>query len=174
MNNKNEGYKRTFVPKTIGESLSKINKNISNKYGKTEYLILLKWSEIVGSFFSNHSEPEKISRIPDQYNEIGEQIFKNLLIVKVAPAAALEFEHFKDKIIEKINSYFGYKAVSGIKINQNFTKSNNSKIPEDSKVKTKKSIHKNIIKKDINNFKDKNLEESIIKLGITINKEGEG
>ena len=32
MNNNNEGYKRTFVPKTIGESLNKINKNIYLKH----------------------------------------------------------------------------------------------------------------------------------------------
>ena len=32
------------------------------------------------------------------------------LHVNVSPAAAIEFQHFQDKIIEKINSYFGYKA----------------------------------------------------------------
>ena len=34
----------------------------------------------------------------------------------------LEFQHFQDKIIEKINSYFGYKAIKGIKIHQQFIK----------------------------------------------------
>ena len=29
------------------------------------------------------------------------------------PAAAVEFQHLKDKITEKINSYFGYKAIKG-------------------------------------------------------------
>ena len=42
------------------------------------------------------------------------------LHVNVTPAAALEFQHFQDKIIEKINSYFGYKAIKGIKIHQQY------------------------------------------------------
>ena len=40
------------------------------------------------------------------------------------PAAAVEFQHFQDKIIEKINSYFGYKAIKGIKIHQLLVKTN--------------------------------------------------
>ena len=58
--------------------------------------------------------------VPDYENDLGETIYKSHLNVNVAPAAALEFQHFKDTIIEKINSYFGYKAINDLRIQQNY------------------------------------------------------
>ncbi len=163
--------KRTFVPKKLGDTLSKINKNYSSKFGKIEFIILSKWTQIVGSFFADHSEPDKISRITEEFNEFNEPIYKNFLHVRVSPAAAVEFQHYKDTIIEKINSHFGYKAISDLRLQQNF-------VPE-------KKINKNInlfnqefseeektnIKSEINNIKDKELEKSIVNLGASIKRE---
>ena len=163
--------KRTFVPKKLGDTLSKINKNYSSKFGKIEFIILSKWVQIVGSFFADHSEPDKISRITEDFNEFDEPIYKNSLHVRVSPAAAVEFQHYKDTIIEKINSHFGYKAISDLRLQQNF-------VPE-------KKMNKNInlfnqefseeektnIKSEINNIKDKELEKSIVNLGASINRE---
>ena len=42
--------------------------------------------------------------------------YKNFLHVRVSPAAAVEFQHYKDTIIEKINSFFGYKAISDLRL----------------------------------------------------------
>ena len=164
MNNKNEESKRAFVPKTIGDSLKKINRDFSNKYGKIEYLIITKWPKIVGQFFANHSEPNKISRIPDGENDTGDVIYSNYLHINVSPVAAVEFQHFKDKIIDKINSYFGYKAISNIRLKQNF-------IPKKNYTKKQNSI-KNISlgKSDIKNINNKELEKSLEKLIQSINK----
>ena len=164
MNNKNEESKRAFVPKTIGDSLKKINRDISNKYGKIEYLIIAKWPKIVGQFFANHSEPNKISRIPDGENDTGDVIYSNYLHINVSPVAAVEFQHFKDKIIDKINSYFGYKVISNIRLKQNFISKKNY-------TKKQNSI-KNISlgKSDIKNINNKELEKSLEKLIQSINK----
>ena len=51
MNNSNEVSKRTFVPKTIGESLQKVNQKFSNKFGKIDYVIHVNWKQIVGIGF---------------------------------------------------------------------------------------------------------------------------
>ena len=164
MNKNNEKSKRAYVPKTIGDSLKKINRDFSNKYGKIEYLIITKWPKIVGQFFANHSEPNKISRIPDGENDTGDVIYSNYLHINVSPAAAVEFQHFKDKIIDKINSYFGYKAISNIRLKQNF-------IPKKNYTKKQNSI-KNISlgKSDIKNINNKELEKSLEKLIQSINK----
>ena len=69
MKYKNEESKRTFVPKKIGETLKKVNRTYSSKFGKIEFLIISKWPQIVGTFFADHSEPDKISRISDDFNE---------------------------------------------------------------------------------------------------------
>ena len=121
MKKNNDTKDRVFIPKTIGESLKKVNKKFSNQFGKIEYLIHSKWLQIVGSFFAKHSEPIKISSSKDNLENKNGTIFLNILYVNVSPAAAVDFQHFKDKITEKINSYFGYQAITGIKILQNFT-----------------------------------------------------
>jgi hypothetical protein len=171
MKYKNTETKRTYVPKKIGDTLSKINKNYSSKFGKIEFLILSKWTQIVGSFFADHSEPDKISRITEEFNEFDEPIYKNFLHVRVSPAAAVEFQHYKDTIIEKINSFFGYKAIADLRLQQNF-------IPEK---KTTRDINlfdqdiseeeKASIKSEIGNIKDKDLENSIVNLGASIKRE---
>ena len=66
MKYKNTESKRTFVPKKIGDTLGKVNRVFSNKYGKIEFLRLSKWPQIVVSFFAEHSEPDKISSLTDR------------------------------------------------------------------------------------------------------------
>lgn len=173
MNNNNEETKRTFVPKTLGESLKKINKSFSSKYGEIEYIIISKWPQIVGTFFAKHSEPEKITKIPKQYNEYDENdqpVYEKCLVAKVSPAAALEFQHFKDVIIEKINSYFGYKAISKLTIKQNFLQNEKNTEYHKKDFDIMNDIDKKFVSKNLKKLKDVNLEKSILKLGIAINK----
>jgi hypothetical protein len=168
---KNRESKRTFVPKKIGETLTSINKNYSSKFGKIEFLILSKWPQIVGTFFADHSEPDKISRITDDFSEFDEPIFKNFLHVRVSPAAAVEFQHYKDTIIEKINSFFGYKAIADLRLQQNFIpkkKINNAEILYNKEIS---EVEKESIKNEIGIIHDKELEKSIVNLGASIKRE---
>ena len=171
MKNNKIDSKRTFVPKKIGETLSKVNNRYSSKFGKNEFLIISKWPQIVGAFFANHSEPDKISRFSEEFNEFDEPIYKNFLHVKVSPAAALEFQHYKDTIIEKINSFCGYKAITDLRLQQNFTpkKTNQSNRNVNEKVISEKE--KEMIKSEIKVIHDKELEKSIVNLGASINRE---
>ena len=167
---KPEKPKRKYIPVTISESLKGINRKFLYKFGKLDYTIHTKWADIVGNFFLNHSEPLKISSIPKDTNEDGSTIYERCLHVNVSPAAAIEFQHFQDKIIEKINSYFGYKAIKAIKIHQQLVRPNNTKINQNANL-----IERNIDKKEVMeltpNLSNKNLEESIVKLGLSITKE---
>ena len=171
MIHKPEKSNRKFVPTSIADSLTSLNKKFLYKYGKLDYTVHTKWSEIVGSFFINHSQPIKITSIPNKINDEGETVYDRYLHVNVSPAAALEFQHFQDKIIEKINSYFGYIAIKGIKIHQHHINKEYSK-------KIKKNINlieqekdKIKIKKSTTDISNKELEESIVKLGLSITKE---
>ena len=170
MKYKNTEPKRTFVPKKIGDTLGKVNRAFSNKYGKTEFLILSKWPQIVGSFFAEHSEPDKISRLTEDFDEFDQPIFKNFLHVRVSPGAAVEFQHYKDTIIEKINSFFGYKAIADLRLQQNFIPKKNERSLKSERFKTTEN-EKKLIKKEIQNIKDKELENSIVNLGLSINRE---
>ena len=171
MKYKNTEPKRTFVPKKIGDTLGKVNRVFSNKYGKIEFLILSKWPQIVGSFFAEHSEPDKISRLTEDFDEFDQPIFKNFLHVRVSPAAAVEFQHYKDTIIEKINSFFGYKAIADLRLQQNFIPKKNNKRTLNLKEFENTENEKKLVKKEIKNIKDKELEKSIVNLGLSINRE---
>ena len=169
MNKKNNLSKRTFVPQAISQALRKINIGFTSKFGKIEFIIHSKWPEIVGSYFTEYSEPKNITKLPDYENEVGEMIYKNHLNVSVAPAAAIEFQHFKDKIIEKINSYFGYKAIIDLRIQQNYITTNNS---ESKIIKNKLTESEKInIAKEVKNLTNKELKKSLIDLGKNIAKE---
>jgi len=172
MKKNNENTNRTFIPKTIGESLQKISQKISSKLGKIEYVIHLKWKQIVGTFFATQSQPIKISSIKDFINDKDEFIVSNYLHVSVSPAAAVEFQHFKDKITEKINSYFGYKAIKDIKIHQNYIPKNYDSFKNE-KIRKNTKIINTDIKLNVQGIKDKDLEESVVKLGLSISKEEE-
>ena len=50
---------------------------------------------------------KKITSIPVFSNTKEETIYEKYLHVNVTPSAAVEFQHFQNKIIEKINSFFG-------------------------------------------------------------------
>tara|TARA_B100001559_G_C16240806_1_gene502291 strand:- start:183 stop:704 length:522 start_codon:yes stop_codon:yes gene_type:complete len=171
MKYKNTESKRTFVPKKIGDTLGKVNRVFSNKYGKIEFLILSKWPQIVGSFFAEHSEPDKISRLTEDFDEYDQPIFKSFLNVRVSPAAAVEFQHYKDTIIEKINSFFGYKAIADLRLQQNFIpKKKNEQTLKSKRFETTDN-EKQLVKKEIQDIKDKELENSIVNLGLSINRE---
>ena len=161
---------RSFVPKKIGETLTKVNKKYSDKFGKNEFLIISKWPQIVGSFFSDHSEPDRITRITEGFNELEEPILKHFLHVKVSPAAAVEFQHYKDTILEKINSFFGYKAIEDLRLQQNFTPKSSDKNTNKNAV-TISAEEKELIKNEIQLIHDEDLQKSIVNLGASINRE---
>ena len=170
---KPEKPSRKFVPLPISDSLKAINRKFLYKFGKLDYTIHAKWSEIVGSFFVNYSEPIKITSVLSSVQDDGSNIYDRYLHVNVSPAASIEFQHFQDKIIEKINSYFGYKAIKGIKIHQQYIK----KEQENQNNKNINLIERKIDRKEIleatPKLSNKKLEESIVNLGLSIRKEEE-
>ena len=168
-----EKPKRKFVPISIAESLKSVNRKFLYKFGKLDYTIHAKWSDIVGSFFVNYSEPLKISSILSSVDEDGSNIYDRYLHVNVSPAAAIEFQHFQDKIIEKINSYFGYKAIKGIKIHQQFIKNDNLNKKDKNVNLIEREIDKKEVLKLTPKLSNKKLEESIVNLGLSIKKEEE-
>ena len=118
---------RYYKPIKLADSLSGINKNMVNKFGNIYYTIYSKWEEIVGAFFIQYSHPEKITITSQNSKNTIIESQEKTLHVHIAPAAAVEFQHFQNKILEKINSFFGYQAIHRIKIQQNFVSKNTYK-----------------------------------------------
>lgn len=167
--------KRNFKPIKLADSLQSFNKNLINKLGKIDYVIYSKWAEIVGTYFIEHSNPNKITTIPQPSEKQDFEHQIKVLHVNVSPGAAIEFQHFQNKILEKINSFFGYQAINQIRIHQKL-------FPENSYAtkKTVSNFNKNLpdqkiveIKDTIQKINDKELEQSLLNLGLSISKNEE-
>ena len=74
--------------------------------------ILESWEDIVGPDLAKGVKPEKLTFE-------GNSRSKGTLVVKTAGGAfAMLFEHQKRRVIERVNAFFGYPAVSHIKMIQ--------------------------------------------------------
>lgn len=104
--------RETYGLNTASSALNLLAKQLIGKKGFTEIDILLNWEDIIGKELASEITPMKINF------KRGEKTNGILQIATKSGAYALEIQHRENIIIDKINSYFGYKAVSGIKIIQ--------------------------------------------------------
>lgn len=104
-----KGSKRYFGPRPLsGLMLKSVTPSLRKRgFGVTE--IVTKWPEIVGQTLAQACVPEKLS-FPRNERRNG------VLQIRVAGALALELQHLQPVILDRINLYFGYTAVSRINL----------------------------------------------------------
>lgn len=79
------------------------------KRGFTETRVLTDWAAIVGPRLAQSCSPEKIV----YGGHLGES---GVLTLRIPGALATEIQHEEPRIIERINSHFGYRAVERLKL----------------------------------------------------------
>ena len=132
--------------KTVPRGLKGVLKK--NGYNYSE--IISKWDLLVGSDISNYSYPKSIKMTKDNDNGI--------LVLAVERGNEINLEYAKKDIINKINSYFGYKLISEIRLN-----SFNSKERKIKKINILEKFSKNFEKK-INEVNNKKVRDSLTQL----------
>lgn len=100
------GLKRAF------ESIREPLKAIAGRQGFAEPEVLLRWREIVGEGLAGLSRPVQIS-----YGRRGSGLGATLTVA-VESARAPEIQHRSAEILERVNRFYGYAAVSRLKITQ--------------------------------------------------------
>jgi hypothetical protein len=107
---------RSSPPRPLAEVLRKTLGEAFAKQGFASVELVTRWSEIVGVEIAAHSQPEKIQwpRTPQARNapEPG------TLLLRVEGPAALEIQHLSDVILERVNQFFGWQAVDGLRLQQ--------------------------------------------------------
>lgn len=78
--------------------------------GFAEPEVLLRWPEIVGEALAPLCRPVRV--------HYGSKGLGATLIVQTTAARAPEVDHLTPRIIERINQFYGYRAVSRIRITQ--------------------------------------------------------
>ena len=161
MHIKNNIRQKTFYIqglRSFKNSLPKNVKKILNKKGFVYSEILNRWNYLVGNEISKVSFPKTFK--PNGKNAPG------TLIISAQRGNEISVEYSKNTIIEKINSFFGYKVLNNIRLEtfNNLKENINKKkmyISTNTTEKFKDSL------KSLNNEK---IKKSLIKLINTIQK----
>ena len=151
MHNKNNNKSQTFIqglrpfsssiPKTLKKHLRKGGYNYSN--------IVDNWTKIVSKKIADACFPITV--------KMGKEMREGTLILNVIHGKEVEVEYEKNEIMDKINSFFGYKCISNVvlKIVQDTVKPKKSftKIKNFSKIEDKMSkVNDQTLKRSLNNF----------------------
>lgn len=98
-------------PRAISNFLGKSTRAALVKRGFAQADILSKWGTIVGPTLARASSPERLSYSREKNRDA-------TLKVRVTPGFAPEFQQFEPLIIERINSFFGFRAVGRLQLIQ--------------------------------------------------------
>lgn len=94
----------------MGSYLGRITRQALGKRGLSEAEVVLRWPEIVGEQLARQCLPEKLSY---RRGAAG-----GVLQVRVEPAAATVVQHLEPQILERVNTYYGYRAVVRLQLRQ--------------------------------------------------------
>ena len=97
--------------RALGAAVARITAPAFRRRGFAEAGILNDWSHIVGSQLASQTEPERLSFAR------GTRV-DGTLRIRVSGAWATELQHLAPQVIERVNSYFGYRAVDRLAILQ--------------------------------------------------------
>ena len=151
MHSKNNNKSQTFIqglrpfsssiPKTLKKHLRKGGYNYSN--------IVDNWTKIVSKKIADACYPITV--------KMGKEMREGTLVLNVIHGKEVEVEYEKNEIIDKINSFFGYKCISNVvlKIVQDTVKPKKSftQIKNFSKIEDKMSkVNDETLKSSLNNF----------------------
>lgn len=94
----------------LAKAISGLVRRAIDRRGFVDAAIIEKWPEIAGDLIGRHSVPDRI-RFPKDRSKPG-----TLYIVLANGALATEVIHFEPVLLERINRFFGFRAVDTLKI----------------------------------------------------------
>lgn len=163
---KQDGFRKGATP--VGDLVSRLlNPVIERRAGMTMDLIQ-SWVEIVGETHAKHSRPEKLNW-PRQASD-DDPFEPATLVVACEGSHALFFQHDSSAIIERINTYFGFSAVSKLKLHQQPLEPLDSKAPlAKREVSAEKQARLELLLKNVD---DPELKAALEKMGKGVFSEG--
>ena len=148
----NNKESKTYVQglRPFGNTLPRGVRGILKKNGYNYSEIISKWSTLLGKDISNCCYPKSIKMKKRDSN--------GTLILQVKRGDEIQIEYSKKEIIDKINSYFGYKLIDEIKL-RSFSDKNQKKKKNDvlEKFSTK-------FQEKINEIKNESIKNSLSQL----------
>ena len=152
MHYKQNKQSRTYVQglRPFGNTLPRGLKGILKKNGYNYSEIISKWNMLVGKDISDCAYPKSIKMKKGDSN--------GTLVLAIKRGNEINIEYSKREIIDKINSYFGYKLINEIKL-QTFNS-------ESEKTKNKNNLEKfsKNLQEKIEQIKSESIKNSLSQL----------
>lgn len=96
-----------LLGKTLGDAFAR------QGFASTE--LVTRWTDIVGPEIAAHSQPEKI-QWPRPLD--GQTAEPGALVLRVEGPTALEIQHLSGVILDRVNRFFGWQAIGGLRLRQ--------------------------------------------------------
>lgn len=159
VNNNLKPVMRNYRGVELSLCIDSLSKEIYQTRGTIFYNMINNWPKIVGEQFAKFCYPKKLS-VPryEQKNN------KNsvLIIETINSSLATELSYMEQVIIERLATYFGYRAVDKIKITVNPKNIDDSQYYKDAP-----AVNKNVLKLT-EVIDDDKLKELLVSLGNSI------
>jgi hypothetical protein len=112
-----------FTGHPVGKFVAQLTKKSFEKYGFSAATLLTDWRTIVGADIATYTAPERLKwpRGVEAYGDVAEDGTGRpgaTLILRVDAIRVLDVQYKSRQLIERINAYFGYKAVSELRFIQ--------------------------------------------------------
>ncbi len=113
-----------YVPaRAVGAYLPKLTRKAFEMFGFSTATLLTDWATIIGSEIAGYAVPERIKWPRSAGESDGAETDTRgrsgaTLVLRVDPARALDVEYKGQQILERINAYFGYRAVAELRLLQ--------------------------------------------------------
>ena len=95
----------------VSRLLGAISQAVLRRQGFAQAHILRHWAEIVGAEIAGMAAPETL-----RFSRGAED--GGVLTIRVDGPVAVEIQHLEPQILERINAYYGYRAVGRLKLVQ--------------------------------------------------------
>jgi hypothetical protein len=103
--------KRYGGMRALAATLPRVASPVLGKRGFSEAQLIAQWPAVIGENLARHMAPERISFARGGRRD-------GTLRVRVEPGFALEAQHREPQILERINAFFGYRAVARLALTQ--------------------------------------------------------
>jgi hypothetical protein len=109
--------------RALGSFVPGLTKKAFEKYGFSAATLITDWATIVGKDLAGYTAPERLKwpKLVEAYEDTAADAKGRpgaVLELRVEPARALEVEYRRQQIAERINAYFGYRAIEKIRLLQ--------------------------------------------------------
>jgi hypothetical protein len=102
---------RGGAARPIAELMPEVGRTAFRRFGFVQSSVVTRWPEIVGERHARVCMPEAIRFPPGERSD-------GILQLLVVPAHAPMISHVIPEIIERVNRFFGYNAVTRVKLRQ--------------------------------------------------------